>query len=62
MFKLLNKYIYRVIKSRTLRWAGHVAYMGKKRNVYRNMIGSRGGKRSLKHPSHRWEGDIETRL
>jgi hypothetical protein len=31
--------IIRMIKSRRTRWAGHVAQMGEKRNVYRNLVG-----------------------
>jgi hypothetical protein len=34
--------IIRIIKSRRMRWAGHVARMGEKRNVYRLLVGKPG--------------------
>jgi hypothetical protein len=37
--------IIRMIKSRKMRWAGHVACMGKKRNAYRIVVGKPEGKR-----------------
>jgi hypothetical protein len=46
--------IIRIIKSRRMRWAGHVARMGKKRNVYRLLVGKPEGKRPLGRPRHRW--------
>jgi hypothetical protein len=42
--------IIRIIKSRRMRWAGHVARMGEKRNVYRLLIGKPEGKRPLRRP------------
>jgi hypothetical protein len=42
--------IIRIIKSRRLRWAGHVARMGEKRNVYRLLVGKPEGKRPLGRP------------
>jgi hypothetical protein len=42
-----------IIKSRRMRWAGHVARMGEKRNVYRLLVGKPGGKRSLGRPRRR---------
>ena len=42
--------IVRVIKSRRMRWAGHVARMGKKRGVYRILVGKTEGKRHLGDP------------
>ena len=36
--------IVRVIKSRRMRWAGHVARMGEERGVYRVLVGETGGK------------------
>ena len=36
--------IVRVIKSRRMRWAGHVAHMGEERGVYRVFDGETGGK------------------
>jgi hypothetical protein len=40
-----NAYKIRMIKLRTMRWAGHVAQMGEKRNVYRTLVGKPEGKR-----------------
>jgi hypothetical protein len=42
--------IIRIIKSRKMRWAGHVARMGEKRNVYRLLVGKPEGKRPLGRP------------
>jgi hypothetical protein len=39
--------IIRIIKSRRVRWAGHVARMGEKRNAYRLLVGKTEGKRPL---------------
>jgi hypothetical protein len=47
--------ILRVIKSRRMRWAGHVARMGEGRGVYRVLVGKPKGKRPLGRPRHRWE-------
>jgi hypothetical protein len=41
-----------------MRWAGHVARMGKKRNAYRILVGKLEGKRSLGRPRRRWEDNI----
>jgi PAS domain-containing protein len=48
--------LVRVIKSRRLRWAGHVARMGEGRGVYRVLVGKPKGKRPLGRPRHRWGG------
>jgi len=48
----------RVIKSRRMRWAGHVAQMGERRGVYRVLVGKPEAKRSLGRPRHRWEDNI----
>jgi hypothetical protein len=45
--------IIRVIKSRRMRWAGHVARMGEKRNAYRLLVGKPEGRRSLGRPKRR---------
>jgi hypothetical protein len=45
--------IIRIIKSRRMRWAGHVTRMGKKRNAYRFMVRKPEGKRPLGRPTHR---------
>jgi hypothetical protein len=47
--------IIRQIKSRRMRWAGHVARMGKERNVYRVLVGKLEGKRPLGRPRRRWD-------
>ena len=44
----------RVIKSRRMRWAGHVAHMGEERVVYRVLVGKPEGKRPLGRPRRRW--------
>jgi hypothetical protein len=44
--------IFRIIKAR-MRWAGHVARMGEKRNAYR-LVGKPEGRRPLGRPRHRW--------
>ena len=45
----------RVIKSRRMRWAGHVARMDEERGVYRVLVGKPEGKRPLGRPKRRWE-------
>ena len=52
----------RVIKSRRMRWAGHVARMGEGRGVYRVLVGKPEGKRPLGRPRHRWEDNIKMDL
>jgi hypothetical protein len=54
--------IIRVIKSRRMRWAGHVAYMGEGRGAYRILVGRPEGRRPLERPSHRWEDNIKIDL
>jgi hypothetical protein len=54
--------IIRQIKSRRMRWAGHVARMGEGRNVYRVLVGKPGGKRPLGRPWRRWEDGIKMDL
>jgi hypothetical protein len=51
--------IVRVIKSRRMRWAGHVARMGEGRGVYRVLVGRPEGKRPLRRPRRRWEDNIK---
>jgi hypothetical protein len=46
--------VIRMIKSRRMWWAGHVARMGEKRNAYRILVGKPEGKRPLGRPRHRW--------
>jgi len=50
--------IVRMIKSRRMRWAGHVARTGERRGVYRVLVGKPEGKRQLGRPRHRWEDNI----
>ena len=47
--------IVRVVKSRRMRWADHVACMGKDRGVHRVLVGKPEGKRPLGRPRRRWE-------
>ena len=54
--------IVRVIKSRKMRWAGHVARMGEKRIVYRVLVGKPEGKRPLGRPRRKWEYNIKMDL
>jgi hypothetical protein len=54
--------IVRVIKSRKMRWAGHVACMEEGRCVYGVLVGRPKGKRSLGRPRHRWEDNIKMDL
>ena len=49
----------RVIKSRIMRWAGHVARMGERRGVYRVLVGKTEGKRQFGRPRRRWEDNIK---
>jgi hypothetical protein len=60
MYSSLN--IVRVIKSRRMRWAGHVACTGEGRGVYRVLVGKPEGKRPLGRPRHRWEDNIKMGL
>jgi len=43
-------------------WAGHVARMGERRDVYRVLVGKREGKRPLGRPKRTWEDDIKLDL
>ncbi|KAJ4434105.1 hypothetical protein ANN_16425 [Periplaneta americana] len=54
--------IIRNIKSRRLRYAGHVARMGESRNAYRVLVGRPEGKRPLGRPRRRWEDNIKMNL
>jgi hypothetical protein len=48
--------------SRRMRWAGHVARMGEKRNVYRLLVGKPEGKGPLGRPRRRWIDNIKMDL
>jgi hypothetical protein len=50
------------IKSRRLRWAGHVAHMGERRGTYRVMVGKPEGRSPLGRPRRRWADDIKMNL
>ena len=54
--------IMRVMKSRRMRWAGHVACMGEERGAYRVLVGKPEGKRPLGRSRHRWVDNIRTDL
>jgi hypothetical protein len=54
--------IIRIIESRRMGWAGHVARMGEKRNVYRLLVGKPEGKRPLGRPRRRWIDNIKMDL
>jgi hypothetical protein len=60
LYSSLN--IVRMIKSRRMRWAGHVACMGEDRGVYRILVGRPEGKRPLGRPRRRWEDNIKMDL
>jgi hypothetical protein len=47
-----------MIKSRRMRWAGHVARIGTKRNAYRILVGNPEGNRPLGKPRRRWVDNI----
>jgi len=51
-----------VIKSRRMRWVGHVACMGEGRGVYRVLVGKPEGKRPLGRPRLRWEDNVKMDL
>jgi hypothetical protein len=54
--------IIRLIKTRSMRWEGHVARMGKKRKAYRLLVGKPEGKRPLVRPRRRWVDNIRMDL
>jgi hypothetical protein len=51
--------IIRMIKSRRMKWAGHVARMGEKRNAYRILVGKPEEKGPLIRPRRRWVDNIK---
>ena len=57
-----SPYIVRVIKSRRMRWAGHVARMEEGRGVNKVLVGKPEGKRPLGRPRRRWEDNIKMDL
>jgi hypothetical protein len=54
--------IIRIIKSRRMRWPGHVARMGEKRKAYRLLVRKPEGKRPLGRPRRRWRDKIKIDL
>jgi len=54
--------IVRVVKSRRMRWAGHVACMAEGRGVHRVLVGKSEGKRPFGRPRRRWEDNIKMGL
>jgi hypothetical protein len=54
--------IVRVVKSRRMRWARHVARMGEGRGVHSVLVGKSEGKRPLGRPRRRWEDNIKRDL
>jgi len=54
--------IFRAIKSRRMRWVGHVAGNGERRGVYRILVGKPKGKSPLGRPRRRWEDNIKMYL
>ena len=54
--------IVRVVKSRRMRWAGHVERIGEGRVVHRVLVGKPEGKRPMWRPRRRWEDNIKMDL
>jgi hypothetical protein len=54
--------IIRMMKSRSMRWAGHVARMGATRNAYRILVGKPEGNSPLGKPIRRWVDNINIDL
>jgi hypothetical protein len=52
----------RHIKSRRMRWAGHLARMGEQRNLFKVLMGKPEGKRPLGRPRSKWEDGIRINL
>jgi hypothetical protein len=50
------------MKSRRMRWTGHVARMGEMRNAYNILVGKPEGKRRLGRPRRRWKNNIKMNL
>jgi hypothetical protein len=60
LYSLLNT--LRMVKSRRMRWVGHVACMGEGRGEHRVLVGKLEGKRPLGRPRRRWEDNIKVDL
>ena len=61
-FIVFTVHLIRVIKSRRLRWAGHVVRMEEDRSAFKMLTGKPKGKRFLGRPRHRWEDNIRMEL
>jgi hypothetical protein len=57
-----SPYIFRMIRSRRIGWANHVACVGEMRNAYRILVGKPQRKRPLRKPRRRWENNIKMNL
>jgi hypothetical protein len=62
LYAVYSPHIIRVIKSRRLRWAGHVTRTGERRGAYRALVGKLEGRRPLGRPRRRWEDNIKMDL
>jgi hypothetical protein len=62
LHNLYSSSIIRMIKSRRMQWAGHVARMGERRNACRILVGKPKGRRPLGRPRRRWVGNIKIDL
>jgi len=60
--EIFTPYIVPVVKSRRMKWAGHVARMREGRGVHRVLVGKPEGKRPLGRPRRRWEDNIKMDL
>jgi hypothetical protein len=54
--------IIRMIKSRRMKWAGHVARIEERRNAYKKLMGTAEGRRLLGRPTRRWVDNIKMDL
>ena len=57
-----SRNLVRVIKSRRMRWAGHLARMEEGRGVHKVLVGKPEGNRPLGRPRRRWEDNIKMDL
>jgi hypothetical protein len=62
LYDMYSSPIIRIIKSRRMKWAGHVPRMGEKRNAYRLLVGKPEGKRPLRRPRRKWVDNIRMDL
>jgi hypothetical protein len=54
--------IIKQMKSRRMRWVGHLAHMGEERKLYKVLVGKPEGKRPLGRPRYRWEDMVRMDL